>query len=158
MTLHAALAELAEHWRDHRFTPTGEEEAADTLDELLAKHAPAPRPERVTLTDDDQANTCGHGSASGIDATPVSDPGKVWRCDHCGLRWSESEPLRWSDADLAAREAALREQIDRERAAADYWFDLDIEHPEYDDLPEPSDMWRIHRDLRAARIVRGEQA
>lgn len=38
--------------------------------------------------DDGQANDCRHDSATGIDTTPVSDPGKVWRCDHCGLRWT----------------------------------------------------------------------
>ena len=38
--------------------------------------------------DDGQANTCPHGSATGIDTTPIG-PAKVWRCDHCGLRWSD---------------------------------------------------------------------
>lgn len=34
--------------------------------------------------------SCSHGSASGIDMTPPSDPAKVWRCDACGLlhRWT----------------------------------------------------------------------
>lgn len=41
------------------------------------------------LTRDDQANDCRHWSATGVDSTPVSDPSKVWRCDHCGLRWLE---------------------------------------------------------------------
>lgn len=41
------------------------------------------------LADDGQANTCTHQSATGIDTTPIG-PGKVWRCDHCGLRWTDS--------------------------------------------------------------------
>lgn len=40
-------------------------------------------------THDGQANTCPHGSATGVDRSPIG-PGKVWRCDHCGLRWTDS--------------------------------------------------------------------
>jgi hypothetical protein len=34
------------------------------------------------------ANDCTHMSATGIDTAP-SGPGKVWACDHCGLRWRQ---------------------------------------------------------------------
>ncbi len=44
---------------------------------------------RLEDTYDGQANTCPHGSATGIDRTPIG-PGKVWRCDHCGLRWTDA--------------------------------------------------------------------
>lgn len=44
---------------------------------------------RSAPTSDGMANDCTHGSATGIDTTPLSDPAKVWRCDHCGLRWRE---------------------------------------------------------------------
>lgn len=40
-------------------------------------------------TEDGMANTCTHMSASGIDTAPLG-PDKVWRCDHCGLRWTQS--------------------------------------------------------------------
>jgi hypothetical protein len=40
-------------------------------------------------TADGQANDCTHLSASGIDTAPLG-PDKVWRCDHCGLRWSDA--------------------------------------------------------------------
>lgn len=40
-----------------------------------------------TDQDNGQANTCRHLSASGVDTK--SGPGKVWRCDHCGLCWIE---------------------------------------------------------------------
>src|SRR3954451_11769954 len=60
-------------------------------------------------TDDGQANACRHDSASGIDTTPVSDPGKVWRCDHCGLRWTDSDqPSASSRYRLAWRSARRR--------------------------------------------------
>lgn len=36
-----------------------------------------------------QSNSCRHYSASGVDQT--FGPDKVWRCDHCGLRWTEGE-------------------------------------------------------------------
>lgn len=39
--------------------------------------------------DGGQANDCPHYSATGIDTAPVG-PGKVWRCDHCGLTWTDS--------------------------------------------------------------------
>jgi hypothetical protein len=28
---------------------------------------------------------CPHDSWVGVDTTPISDPGKVWRCTECGL-------------------------------------------------------------------------
>lgn len=40
-------------------------------------------------TDNGQANTCSHASATGIDTAPVG-PGKVWRCDHCGLTYVQN--------------------------------------------------------------------
>ena len=40
------------------------------------------------LTEDGQDNTCTHASATGVDTAPVG-PGKVWACDHCGLRWTD---------------------------------------------------------------------
>lgn len=40
-------------------------------------------------TDNDQANTCPHSSATGVDTAEVG-PGKVWRCDHCGLSYVQS--------------------------------------------------------------------
>ena len=42
---------------------------------------------RDGLTIDGAANTCRHDSASGIDTTSLTDPAKVWRCDHCGFAW-----------------------------------------------------------------------
>jgi len=41
-------------------------------------------------TSDGMANTCPHLSASGIDTAPLG-PNKVWRCDHCGMRWTQGE-------------------------------------------------------------------
>lgn len=54
--------------------------------------------------DDGQANDCRHLSATGIDTTPISDPAKVWRCDHCGLQWAAG---RWADPELQAHVAAI---------------------------------------------------
>ena len=34
-----------------------------------------------------RANDCSHASATGVDQ--AEGPGKVWRCDHCGLTWQE---------------------------------------------------------------------
>ena len=39
--------------------------------------------------DNGQANTCRHQSASGVDTS--TGPDKVWRCDHCGLRWTAGD-------------------------------------------------------------------
>lgn len=45
------------------------------------------------LTTDGAANDCNHSAASGVDQTAIIDPHKVWRCDHCGLRWTSNDGI-----------------------------------------------------------------
>lgn len=41
-----------------------------------------------SVSTDGTANSCSHLSATGVDAAPMG-PGKVWRCDHCGLTYRD---------------------------------------------------------------------
>lgn len=60
------------------------------------KYAPlfprAGRGEALTMT---QSNDCTHQSATGVDQTEVG-PGKVWRCDHCGLTYRDAGDGRFA--------------------------------------------------------------
>lgn len=58
---------------------------AGRADVLAALASPAS--EQATLADG-TANDCRHDAASGVDTAPFG-PDKVWRCDHCGLRWRQ---------------------------------------------------------------------
>lgn len=62
-------------------------------------------------TEDGQANTCAHSSATGVDTAPM-DGAKVWRCDHCGMRWTTSGGVPYTDADLDRLREALRREED----------------------------------------------
>lgn len=54
---------------------------------MSSESAPTPATEDW-LTVDGQANDCRHDSATGVDAAAMG-PGKVWRCDHCGVMWRQ---------------------------------------------------------------------
>lgn len=41
----------------------------------------------VCSTCGDELEPCAHDAATGVDATPLDDPGKVWRCDGCGRHY-----------------------------------------------------------------------
>lgn len=86
-------------WGDH-----GKRFAASDI--LAVSHYFGPR-RHVGTTEDGQANDCRHDSATGVDAAPIG-PGKVWRCDHCGLTWTD-----------AARTQAQREEKGRACARED---------------------------------------
>lgn len=97
---------------------------------------------RKPLTDDDMANDCTHTSSTGIDTAPMG-PMKVWRCDHCGLQWTEGAEVlvdgtwfpwndlpriaeRFADSERKAWSDAKRAAIRLETAKADHrseWAD-----------------------------------
>lgn len=71
---------------------------------LIAAHDLAP-----DLTRDGQANDCTHMSATGVDTAPIG-PSKVWRCDHCGLRWTDVAPTPHEDVAEAWERTIARHE------------------------------------------------
>lgn len=76
-----------------------------------------PGADDVDLCRAGQANTCSHTSATGIDTAPIG-PRKVWRCDHCGLRWTDERggPLGFENAASSIDATHLERQREWSRA------------------------------------------
>lgn len=67
-----------------------------------------------------QANTCPHSSATGVDTAPVG-PGKVWRCDHCGLTYRDGGDGRVAELvdEMRVRGARLALGVVKDALAAE---------------------------------------
>lgn len=86
--LRTGIAGLVANPSIRRWIDNSELVDADDLRALLLNPAQADQ-------SNGQSNTCGHQSASGVDQT--FGPDKIWRCDHCGLRWQEDQPYNPAD-------------------------------------------------------------
>lgn len=99
-------------------------DGVDALVRHLAENLPHLSADRDA--EDGQANDCRHDSATGVDTAPIG-PDKVWRCDHCGLTWTDQRDTPAVDTTKLSNESMEAIGTSIQNAAGGVDFPL----PEY---------------------------